>query len=85
MGPNETSADSESRKDLVQGRHGRFYIYERPEVSYQLLAPHVKNHWSNPPRRRRHFMKSLVTWHQLYGLLMEIVDGLKPSVSNSLV
>ncbi|KAF8801418.1 hypothetical protein BYT27DRAFT_7198198 [Phlegmacium glaucopus] len=43
---------------------------------YKLMTPHIRAFWNNPPRRRRHFMKSLVGWHDLYDLLTQIRDNL---------
>ncbi|PPQ65821.1 hypothetical protein CVT24_012048 [Panaeolus cyanescens] len=44
---------------------------------YKLITPHIRSLWNNPPRTRRHFMKSLLDWHNLYDSLVETVEGLK--------
>jgi hypothetical protein len=38
----------------------------------QLVTPHVHALFSNPPRRRRYFMKHLTEWHRLYEILVEV-------------
>ncbi|KAF8162736.1 Mak10 subunit, NatC N-terminal acetyltransferase-domain-containing protein [Crassisporium funariophilum] len=43
---------------------------------YKLITPHMRALWNNPPRKRRHFMKSLVEWHNLYDILMQITHNL---------
>ncbi|KAF5349588.1 hypothetical protein D9756_008923 [Leucocoprinus leucothites] len=40
---------------------------------YKLMLPHIRGNWSNPPRRRRHLMKTLVRWHHLYDAISEMV------------
>ncbi|KAJ3500829.1 hypothetical protein NLJ89_g9616 [Agrocybe chaxingu] len=42
----------------------------------KVIAPHIRAHWHNPPRRRRHFMKSLVDWHTLYDTLVQVQENL---------
>ncbi|KAI8974244.1 Mak10-domain-containing protein [Trametes punicea] len=46
--------------------------------SPQLMIPHVKSHWYNPPRRRRHLMKEVLQWHILYDVLLKYVEQHKP-------
>ncbi|KAF8638818.1 hypothetical protein AX17_001876 [Amanita inopinata Kibby_2008] len=46
---------------------------------FTLLNPHIRNQWSNGPRRRRYFMKSLINWHRLYDILLDIIGGLELS------
>ncbi|KAF8626362.1 hypothetical protein AX15_005013 [Amanita polypyramis BW_CC] len=53
-------------------------IQNLERILFALLSPHIRNHWNNGPRRRRYLMKSLVTWHRLYDLLLDIVGTLKP-------
>ncbi|TFK32597.1 Mak10 subunit, NatC N-terminal acetyltransferase-domain-containing protein [Crucibulum laeve] len=43
---------------------------------YKLISPHIRSMWYNPPRRRRHLMKSLADWHSVYDQLTEIVESL---------
>ncbi|KDR82005.1 hypothetical protein GALMADRAFT_221894 [Galerina marginata CBS 339.88] len=43
---------------------------------YKLITPHIRAQWSNPPRRRRHFMKALLEWHALYDSLAQIRDNI---------
>lgn len=47
----------------------------------QLVIPHIRSLWFNPPRRRRHFMKSLLDWHALYDISVRLVDELDLEVS----
>lgn len=42
-------------------------------ICQQLIAPHIRAQWLNPPRRRRHLAKSMANWHALYSILCEIV------------
>lgn len=41
---------------------------------YKLITPHIRALWFNPPRQRRHLMKSLVDWHVLYDSMLEVTD-----------
>jgi len=42
----------------------------------KLITPHIKGLWYNPPRRRRHFMKSLLGWHGFHDILVNLVSEL---------
>lgn len=39
----------------------------------QLMIPHIRGNWSNPPRRRRHLMKTLVGWHHCFDAISEMM------------
>ncbi|KJA19072.1 hypothetical protein HYPSUDRAFT_144144 [Hypholoma sublateritium FD-334 SS-4] len=60
---------------------GRWTGEEEPPLKklehhlYKLITPHFRALWYNPPRRRRHFMKAVVTWHGLYDILLQIKDN----------
>ncbi|KAI9069479.1 Mak10-domain-containing protein [Trametes sanguinea] len=45
----------------------------------QLVVPHVRSNWFNPPRRRRHLMKEVLQWHILCDMLQKDVDQHCPS------
>ncbi|KAI0373145.1 Mak10-domain-containing protein [Pilatotrama ljubarskyi] len=40
----------------------------------KLMAPHIRSNWYNPPRRRRHLMKEVLEWHQLYDVLLKDIQ-----------
>ncbi|KAG6827820.1 hypothetical protein H0H92_010336 [Tricholoma furcatifolium] len=43
----------------------------------QLIIPHIRGLWLNPPRRRRHLVNSLLDWHRLYDMLNRITRALE--------
>jgi hypothetical protein len=45
----------------------------------ELLTSHIKCHWYNAPRKRRHMMKSLPAWHAIYDQIQSITARLEPS------
>lgn len=47
----------------------------------QLMTPHVRSSWYNPPRRRRHLMKEVLQWHMLHEVLLDEVEQRQPDVS----
>ena len=51
----------------------------------QLMVPHVRSNWYNPPRRRRHLMKEVLQWHMLYDVMLKDVAQHKPPVRASLL
>ena len=51
----------------------------------QLMVPHVRSNWYNPPRRRRHLMKEVLQWHMLYDVMLKDVSQHKPPVRFSLL
>ncbi|KAK2460682.1 hypothetical protein APHAL10511_007152 [Amanita phalloides] len=53
-------------------------IQNMERILFTLLSPHIRNHWANGPRRRRYLMKSLVAWHRLCDLLLDVTSSLKP-------
>ncbi|KII89424.1 hypothetical protein PLICRDRAFT_160784 [Plicaturopsis crispa FD-325 SS-3] len=44
----------------------------------QTMNGQVKAQWFNPPRRRRHLVKSLLEWHSIYNMCVEITDNIDP-------
>ncbi|KAI0355145.1 Mak10-domain-containing protein [Trametes cingulata] len=44
----------------------------------KVMVPHIRSNWLNPPRRRRHLMKEVVQWHQLYDVLLKDVQDHRP-------
>ena len=48
------------------------FVNRADDRNSQLITPHFRALWHNPPRRRRHFMKAVVTWHGLYDILVRI-------------
>jgi len=52
------------------------------------MTSHVRGLWSNPPRRRRHLVKSILNWHTLYDSLLKMTsnvdENVDPAVDNVL-
>ncbi len=48
--------------------------------SVQLIVPHVRSCWYNPPRRRRHLMKEVLQWHILFDMMQQDVAQYEPPV-----
>ncbi|KAH9890498.1 Mak10-domain-containing protein [Cubamyces lactineus] len=44
----------------------------------KIIIPHVRSNWFNPPRRRRHLMKDVLQWHQLYDVLLKDIEHYQP-------
>ncbi|KAI0657175.1 Mak10-domain-containing protein [Cubamyces menziesii] len=44
----------------------------------KIMIPHVRSNWFNPPRRRRHLMKDVLQWHQLYDMLLKDIEHYQP-------
>jgi hypothetical protein len=44
------------------------------------MTSHVKGLWFNPPRRRRHLMKSVLDWHLLYDSLLKMTSKVDANV-----
>lgn len=63
-------------KVCLQSSVGNGYIID----ANQFVIPYIRSYWSNPPRRRRYFMKSILNWHTIYDLLVQIRDGIDVSV-----
>ncbi|TCD64688.1 hypothetical protein EIP91_003802, partial [Steccherinum ochraceum] len=53
---------------------GTFSTKEIERMIITVVVSHIRSHWFNPPRRRRHLMKSIVEWQILH-------DGLRSLVS----
>ncbi|KAH7928162.1 Mak10-domain-containing protein [Leucogyrophana mollusca] len=51
----------------------------------QLMIAHVKALWYSRPRRRRHCMKSLFDWHELYAFFEDIHSRLTPKSGYDLI
>ncbi|EIW85641.1 Mak10-domain-containing protein [Coniophora puteana RWD-64-598 SS2] len=57
---------------------GQPLMSDLQEPLRQLLAAHIKGSWYNGPRRRRHYMKSLVHWHELCVTLQHVSSCIEP-------
>jgi hypothetical protein len=44
------------------------------------MTSHVRGLWFNPPRRRRHLMKSILPWHILYDSLLKMASNVDANV-----
>ena len=53
-------------------------LYQRSYA--QLMVPHIRSSWFNPPRRRRHLMKEVLQWHMLYDVMLNDVAAHAPPV-----
>ncbi|GBE82822.1 Mak10-domain-containing protein [Sparassis crispa] len=67
------------QKRITYGEPAVPSINEIERQITKLTLPHVRSQWSNPPRRRRHLMKSVLEWHDLYAAIVELTSQIMPA------
>ncbi|CCM04573.1 uncharacterized protein FIBRA_06754 [Fibroporia radiculosa] len=48
----------------------------------KLLVAQIRCHWHNPPRRRRHLAKSVLQWHEIHDLFLQLHSYCAPTSSS---